>query len=69
MLTYLCDGRSCEAETDLLHEAGDGIYCEEHAAARVRHALDPEAERAEQARTREKWKARQSELEAAHGQG
>ncbi len=46
--TYQCDGSHCEHETDVRHQRGAGVYCEECAARRVKFSFDPEGERADQ---------------------
>lgn len=48
-LTYMCDGESCERETEVRHERGSGVWCTDCAARRIRLAFDPDAEREGQA--------------------
>lgn len=51
-LTHVCDHGSCECETDCLHERGCGVFCDEHAAKRIKNSFDPEAEENDQDETR-----------------
>ena len=44
--TETCDSSTCEHEV-VPHKRGDGVYCAECAAKRVRYSFDPERERAE----------------------
>jgi hypothetical protein len=45
-ITEACDSSTCEHEV-VPHKRGDGVYCAECAAKRVRYSFDPERERAE----------------------
>ena len=44
--TETCDSSTCEHEV-VPHKRGDGVYCAECAAKRVRYSFDPEREMAE----------------------